>query len=196
MVYKNKGYTMKTTAKITTTAKTTQATVKSLNSNIIMNEKRISVAKNEIEVSLKEIFNLVMEDLKNLKDEKLSKKQKLETLKVRYNVKNYSKKTLKAINSLIDYLLLGLNIDFNNITANDFFYIVTVFKKLQQMPTLKNGEINPNYIKGLEVIVTKKSLENCKTVKSYTPFIKEIKSFIKNYKQEKFIKDILATKGA
>ena len=170
-------------------------TVNGLNNDILNNEKKIVTAKNEIEISLKMVFNLVLNDLKAIKIENISKKQKLELLKSQYNVKNYSVKTLKAINNLIDYLMLNINIDFNEIKTNEFYYIIGAFKRLAQTPKLKNGATNKNYIQGLDKIVTKKSLENCKLVKSYEPFIKEIREYIKNYKKEKMISQILATKG-
>ena len=180
----------------TTANKVTEkiVTVKSLNSEILKSNSIIKKETEKIELNLKEIFNIVLTDIKKL-DTNLSKSQKIEVLKVHYNIRDYDKKTSKAISSILDYMQLKINVTFDFLSVTEFYSIISLFKKLKALPTLKNGKKNINYIPNLDTVVNKKMLENCKAVQSYTAFIKESRDFIKKYKKENYINQILATKG-
>lgn len=163
----------------------TKFNLSKINDEVTTSKLVIKEQKESIELNIKEVLQHTLNEVKSLKGENslISKKDAIKVIKDRYRSIQDIDKDIKEISlKVCDYVYLGINIKIDEVSNSQFKHIVTLFNKLQQLPTKKDGSLNPNYIKGLENVVNARLLNNCTTKEMYSDFIHKANEYIANIK--------------
>lgn len=163
----------------------TKFNLSKINEEVTTSKRVIKEQKESIEVNIKEVLQHTLSDVKSLKGENslISKKDAIKVIKERYSAIKEIDKDIKEMSlKVCDYVYLGINIKIDEVSNTQFKHIVTLFNKLQQLPTKKDGSVNLNYVKGLENVVNTRLLNNCTIKEMYSDFIHKANEYIANIK--------------